>query len=313
MVTSGNVLAAVVALLLTAAPAMADEADNFTCKGRLKADALVPLNAWINAQIGEAVAAANGLGPGGCDDACLNRLLQERVGHSERKGWTFVPGSTFVEWAKSAPAVERCHLPFRDTIYGARAYDQPWLLPFNHRIIFVLDSIKLSGRVVGLDKLDHFIREGLDHWRRMKDGATMVESMAHEVGSPHKHLQWTEYGVKGASLTGVFAYADLAAGYFGHQFWRRLLTVGAPDGYISREPGGRYTIRRPFTFADYVNDAWDETINCSTFTPALQKEVDIALAARRMQCSPTPALATLPDAKLYINPKALVSHDELKK
>jgi putative sterol carrier protein len=28
----------------------------------------------------------------------------------------------------------------------------------------VADSILLSGRVVGTDKIDHFIREGLEHW-----------------------------------------------------------------------------------------------------------------------------------------------------
>lgn len=295
------VFAALVASL--AAPAMADEADNFTCRGRLKSDALAPLDGWINARINDALAAANAPGRKACDAGCLERLLQDRVGKSQLKGWTLVPGSDFVEWAKSAQAIERCHLKFSDTIYGARRYDQPWRFVYLHRIIFVLDSIQLSGRVVGLDKLDHFVREGLDHWKRTQAGATIAESMAREIGTPGKHLQWTEYGVKGASLTGVFAYADLAAGYFGYRFWQRLLTLDAPDGYVGRDASGTYVLRRPFTFADYVNDAWDESINCSTFTPALDKEVSAALEQRHMPCRPTPALAALPDAKLYVNPR----------
>jgi len=304
LATARTILIAMAMTVVAAASARADEADNFTCQGRLKTDALAPLDGWINARINEAVAAANEQAPGRrpCDSACLVKLLQERVGRSHRKGATLVPGSDLVEWAKAAPAIERCHLQFRDTIYGAKAYDKPWLFPFLHRIIFVLDSVQLSGRVVGLDKLDHFIREGLDHWRLTEEGKTIAESMAHEVGSPSKHLQWTEYGVKGASLTGVFAYADLAAGYFGYRFWQRLLALDVPDGYIGRERDGHYAVRRPFTFSDYVNDAWDESINCSTFTPALGREVTAALEVRHLGCKPSPSLASLPDSALYVNP-----------
>jgi len=302
-----NALVGALALfsVVVAAPALADESDNFTCRGRLSSDALAPLDAWINARINDAMAAANTAGSKPCDAGCLVKLLQDRVGQSHHKS-TLVPESRLVQWAKSDPGIERCHLQLRDTIYGARAYDKPLLFPFLHRIIFVLDSIQLSGRVVGLDKLDHFIREGLDHWRRTQAGSTITESMAYEIGSPDKHLKWTEYGLKGTGLTGVFAYADLAAGYFGYRFWQRLLTIDGPDGYIQRDAKGQYTRRRTFTFADYVNDAWDEAINCSTFTPALEREVTAALEERHMQCRPTPSLATLPEAKLYVNPKALV-------
>jgi hypothetical protein len=311
MMAFRKALAAVALMaVVVAAPALADEADNFTCRSRLTADALAPVDGWINARINEAIARANQPGRKACDTACLVELLQERVGQSHLKGVTFVPGSDLVEWAKSAPAIQRCHLKFRETIYGARPYDQAWRFVYLHRIIFVLDSIQLSGRVVGLDKLDHFIREGLDHWRLTQNGLTIDESMAREVGSPSKHLQWTEYGVKGTSLTGVFAYADLAAGYFGYRFWQRLLAVNGPDGYITQDNAGRYSLRRPFTFADYVNDAWDESINCSTFVPALEKEVTAALEQRRMACRPSAALKDLPDAKLYINPNLQITNSK---
>src|SRR4030095_16163710 len=74
-----------------------------------------------------------------------------------------------------------------------------------------------------------------------------------------------------------------------------------------RPPPHRYSQRRPFTFADYVNDAWDESRNPSTFDPKLNTEVEAALKARSMRspigtCQP---LAKLPHASLYVNPKCL--------
>ena len=61
--------------------------------------------------------------------------------------------------------------PFGETIYGARLYNQPWLFPFLGRIILVSDSVRLSDRIVGLDKINHFIREGLAHWRDVQGRA----------------------------------------------------------------------------------------------------------------------------------------------
>jgi hypothetical protein len=308
------VVLAFVLIAAVSTAARADEADNFTCRGRLTSDALPALDGWVNARIQEAIDGANGRGPGRCDLACLQHELEDAVGASVRKA-TLVPGSRFVKWMAKQPAIERCHLAFKDTIYGARAYDQPWRWPFLGRIIFVADSIDLGGRTVGIDKVDHFIREGLEHWRHVQQrGWTVEASMAHEVGAPGKRLQWTEYGVKGQSLTGVFAYADLAAGYFGYRFWRDLLAIDQPASFVARDAAtGRYAARRPFTFAGYVNDAWDETINCSTFVPKIGREVAAALKARSMTCGGPAAagLATLPDAKLYINP-LLVSHEAMK-
>lgn len=306
------VIAAAMAVALLPGRAWADESDNFTCRGRVTRDSLAELDGWVNGRFREALAKANRPGGKPCDAACLSRLLQERIGGSSPKAFTFVPGSHFVKWANAQSDLDRCHLAFTDTIYGAHRYDQAWRWPFLHRIIFVADSIKLSGQLVGLDKVDHFIREGLAHWKYIDEhGGDIAGSMAHEVGKPGSHMAWTEYGVKGMSLTGVFAYADLAAGYNGYRFWQDALALGRPGSFISRDPAtGRYTQRRTFTFADYVNEAWDESINCSIYTPALGAEVASALARRAMTCGATDPvvrarLIALPDARLYLNPANL--------
>ena len=297
----------VVALLLaTPGLARADEADNFTCRGRLTRDAMVTLDGWVNARIAEAVFKANERGRAKCDDACLQRELQSTVGKSVLRK-TLIPHSAFGRWIDAQKNIERCHLEFRDTIYGARGYNHAWLWPFNGRIIYVADSIRLADRVVGLDKIDHFLREGLVHWENVDAGrGDIAFSIAKEFGPPRRQFSWTEWGLKGMSLTGVLAYADVAAGYFGYRFWSELLTMGQPGSFLAYDATTGYSQRRPFTFAAYVNDAWDESVNCSKFDGKVGADVTAALARRSMTCAGYPAtLAALPDARLYVNPALL--------
>jgi len=313
-IRSTGILLIALAALIGAAPARADEADNFTCRARLTRDALAPLDDEVNVRIQAALVRANHAGPGRCDAACLRRLLQRSVGGSERHPMTFIPHATVTRLIKARPDIDRCRLAFRDSIYGARAYDQPWLWPVNRRIIFLADSILVAGHVVGLDKIDHFIREGLVHWRAVSlEGGDIASSIERELGSLRGPLRWTERGVKGLALTGVLSYADLAAGYFGFRFWRDLLSPdGAGSFIVFDAPEARWAQRRSFSFADYVNHAWDESVNCSTFHPALAREVAEALRARDLACPAVPhrRLAGLPDAPLYVNPALLVAEPD---
>ena len=106
------------------------------------------------------------------------------------------------------------------------------------------------------------------------------------------------------SLTGVFSYADLAAGYAGYRFWTDLLSVGGAGSLVAGGTSPGFVLQRRFSFSSYVTDAWDEAINCSTFHPDLGKEVVVALEKRGLRCPVTAChhLAALPDAPLYVNP-----------
>jgi hypothetical protein len=297
-------------LMIAAAPARAEESDNFTCRARLTKDSVAALDGWVNARIRDAIADANRrLAGSGCDAACLYAELRGSVGASYPNPLTMIPHSRLSGWVDDQKDLDRCHLKFSDTIYGAKSYNQAWLYPVHGRIIFVADSLRLAGRTVGVDKLDHFIREGLDHWKFLQENhGDIAASIAREMGPAKKQFSWTEYGLKGMSLTGVLAYADIAAGYFGYRFWDDALSLGKPASYVAFDAAThRYSQQRTFTFADYVNDAWDESLNPSTFDEKLGKEVEAALKVRSMTsplgtCQP---LAKLPDAALYVNPACL--------
>ena len=284
----------------------ADETDNFTCRGRPLTDSAGALDGWVNARILEAVDRANRRGSAGCDAACLTRELQDRIGGSARRPPTWIPHARLARWIERQPGIDRCHLAFEQSIYGARPYNQPWRVPFTHRIIFLADSIRLADRVVGIDKINHFIREGLAHWRAAaRPGHDIAAVVAQELGPPGRSLRMTEHGLKGMTLTGVLSYADLAASYAGFGFWGEALSLGQPGSLVAYDPASRrFVQRRPFSVAEYVNDAWDESINCSAFHPALGKEVRAALDRRATTCPVTDCrhLAGLKNARLYVSP-----------
>ena len=289
-------------------PAFADETDNFTCRLRVLRDSLGPLDAIMNARIQTTLARVN-LRRERCDEACLARELQADVGGAYRHPLTGIPHSRFERWIGERTDVDRCRVEFGSSIYGARPYNQPWLFPFTGRIILIADSIRVDGHLIGIDKINHFIREGLSHWKAAREpGASIDRVMRNELGSPGRQFRWNEYGLKGWSLTGVLAYSDLAASYSGYRFWSDLSSIGRPSSLVAVEPAsGRFVARRPFSFAEYVNDAWDESVNCSEFQPGLARQVASALVKRTMTCPAAGAasLSGLPDGNLYVNPKQL--------
>jgi hypothetical protein len=291
-------------------PAFADETDNFTCRLRVLRDSLSALDAIMNARIQSTLARVNPRRDR-CDETCLARELQADIGAAYRHPMTGIPHSRFERWIGERTDVDRCRVAFGDSIYGARPYNQPWLFPFTGRIILVADSIRVNGHLIGIDKINHFIREGLSHWKAVREtDGNIAAVMRKELGRPGRQFRWNEYGLKGWSLTGVLAYSDLGASYWGYRFWSDTLSMNQPTSLISRDAKtGQFVPRRSFTFEDYVNDSWDEGVNCSEFQPGLAKQVAAALAKRSMTCPATgaSALSGLPDGRLYVNPKQLTS------
>lgn len=300
-------LATVCAAVCAARPAFADETDNFTCRLRALRESEAALDAVMNARIQLVLARVNSRDRR-CDAECLVRELTASIGGAYRHPLTGIPHARFERWITRREDVDRCHVKFRESIYGARPYNQPWLWPFTGRVILLADSIRLADRVVGIDKVNHFIREGLEHWRAaQRPDLNIAAIMRKELGPPRRQFRWNEYGLKGWSLTGVLAYADLAASYSGYRFWSDLLALDRDGSFIERDAAGGFVQVRPFRFAAYVNDAWDESLNCSEFHATLAREVRTALANRAMSCPASPAgrLIDLPHAELYVNPRLL--------
>ena len=289
------------ACLIPAAAVWADETDNFTCRARLTRDASAAIDGWMNAAIQRAIDGANRIPD--CGGDCLRAELIRQVGRNIHRPPTFIPHSALARWIVREPGIERCRLRFSESIYGARPYNQPWLFPVNGRIIFLADSIRLSGTVIGVDKINHFLREGLGHWRAAEQGRGIDAIMAGELGVSRGPLRMTERGLRGMALTGVLAYADLAASYSGFRFWHDLLHTEDARSYVQWDEADRRFVQvRTFAFADYVTDAWDESVNRSAFARGLAAQVATRIANFPSADDRCAYLATLPDSSLYVNP-----------
>ena len=123
-------------------------------------------------------------------------------------------------------------------------------------------SLNLNGHVVGIDKLGHFFDQGHE----------MFE-MAHQSGADgglkqalgfSNDLEDQYYGI---STSGVKSYGDMAANYAGMNFFTNL--IDGDDSFLKcNKATGKYEVIRDFDWSDFVDDSWDEGINCSMFYKA---------------------------------------------
>jgi hypothetical protein len=125
-------------------------------------------------------------------------------------------------------------------------------------------NVSISGHQVGLDKVGHFFENGYDLYLTQKKQG-MKEAL--------QFSRDEEEGTWGLWLNGVKSYGDMAANYDGMRFWQWLL-----DGVDGNAPAisckkGIYTLNQEFHIEDYASDAWDEAINCSTFSDELAETV----------------------------------------
>jgi hypothetical protein len=124
-------------------------------------------------------------------------------------------------------------------------------------------TIRINGQLVGSDKLGHFLSQGRKFWKRYQ--RYQDEARAAE------HSAFTERALFGQLTTGVYSNADLVANFEGYRFYRSLFE----DDVIKGKPailawqGDGWVVQRPFTWADHVNEYWDEALNVNHFDSLL--------------------------------------------
>ncbi|WP_157729914.1 hypothetical protein [Bacterioplanes sanyensis] len=182
-------------------------------------------------------------------------------------------------FAEQSDQVERRRIPFEQSIYRDFAWQYSPSLVLSQRIAAV---IRLGGTEVGTDKLGHFFTEGASYF-------AATQRLQGELNAGLLFGEWSESLYFGAQTTGVFSYADLVANFQGLRFWNRILAEQPdplygtqPEAYIRCE-NKRWQRANDFLWADYVDDGWNESINCSVLrTPALLQQ----LSLEDVRCSP---------------------------
>jgi hypothetical protein len=220
------------------------ETDQFSHRLEPIADSTEIMDEKVNASIESAVAGWRGPRS---DWKFVNLIYHDLGGHH----WV----DRIERWAMKSDEVERLQTSRRESIYQGH----PFWATRVAGIFGVGPTIQLNGVLIGSDKLGHFFSQGRKFYRRfMRNGD---EAQAAE------HSAFTERALFGQMTTGVYSNADLVANYEGFRFYLSLfednVVPGKPAILAWRED--HWEIQRPFTWADHVNEYWDEALNINHF------------------------------------------------
>ena len=220
------------------------ETDQFTNRLNTISDSTELLNGPVNQAISDAV--SDWKGPRN-DWKVVTSIYHDIGGHH----WV----DKIERWAMKSDEVERLQPSRRESIYQGH----PLWATRVAAMFGVGPTIKINGQLVGSDKLGHFLSQGRKFYRRWlkyQDEAKAAE-----------HSAYTERALFGQMTTGVYSNADLVANYEGFLFYRSLfednIIPGKPAILAWTDDG--WIIQREFTWADHVNEYWDEALNINHY------------------------------------------------
>lgn len=220
------------------------ETDQFSNRLNDIADSTAVLDEWTNDAIEKAISQASGRRD---DWAVVTAIYHDIGGHH----WV----DKIERRAMKSDEVERLQEDRWDSIYRGH----PLWATRVAALFGTGPTIKVNGQLIGSDKLGHFLSQGRKFYRRYlkyQDEAKAAE-----------HSAFTERALFGQMTTGVYSNADLVANYEGFRFYRSLfedyVVPGKPA--ILAWTGEAWVIQREFTFADHVNEYWDEALNVNHF------------------------------------------------
>jgi len=130
-------------------------------------------------------------------------------------------------------------------------YKGVYTLPYR---LVVAPVMKVSGILVGTDKIGHFVQDGYYYFceahRSMMPRTFMPNVMFETDGTAHKMDDSSEMGKNGMALTGVYSNADIEANKQGMKFYVDLW----------KDPG------MVFDISKYISDKWNEGSNPNYYT-----------------------------------------------
>ena len=250
-------------LLMSLVPgAQATELDSFTYRGDSVPDATAILDAETQWRITEAVQKANREGE------CEPRTLYHELGQQLRAGAAGVYMVAPLEfYANYSPDVPRLRFSRSESIYR-----DIWLFQSVPITLYPLGHlIRVDDVVIAGDKFSHFFNVGWEYFKRL--GEDQDDSVAINFGLA------SENGLWGMTTTGVFSFADLVSNYEGMVFWRDFISQGDQTSISHVECRDQQWVEvRTFHWRDWVNDGWDEAINCSVFAERMRDRVMDAIS-----------------------------------
>lgn len=237
---------------------MGSEVDSFNGRYGQIQETLPQINIKANQLLAKGVRLANDKALG-CDEDALYKVLRKRF----RNKYT----DEFSKWITSTDELDRIITPIRKSIYRDwKWYQAPvpggwarWVSDPSASMLLV------NGVFIGDDKFEHFFGSGFAYFKKSYLKGKGLRSAL-------KHGHRAETGYMGAVTTGIMSYGDLTANFNGMRFWNHILQK-RPD--IMGQNIGPYVLCKnskwevakvaPIDLGNYIDDAFDEAINCSAF------------------------------------------------
>lgn len=255
-------------------PLAAFESDQLTRRGEPLRDSLEVANVMASRMLDQAVAATNRRTR--CEGAdeevreILAREIRQVVGEPEvvpRRGQQpLMQFGAYAAWLEESPDVDRRVFHARDDLYGTVEPRENLLLAW----VGPASTIRLGDVLLGTDKIDHFWVQGYLYYRRSREGTEDDRAVAWGT-----RTEWTIWGM---GTTRIFSFGDLAANYDGYTFYDELLS---PGSVVRREATGCAARVRDWDWREWVDAAYDEVLNPSSYGDEIRAVVQAGLLARR--------------------------------
>lgn len=224
------------------------ETDQITNRLKPIADSTALLDDQVNLSIRKAVSNWHG--------KPSNKRVVNKIYHD-------IGGAHWVDkierWAMKSDDVEKLQESRHDSIYSGH----PFRATRVAGLFGVGPTIQIDGQLIGSDKLGHFLSQGRKfyfRYLRYNDEARAA-----------KHSAYTERAIFGQMTTGSYSNADLVANYEGFLFYLSLFNDDVIPGKpaILKWEEDHWVIQREFTWADHVNEYWDEALNVNHYDKLL--------------------------------------------
>ncbi len=172
-------------------------------------------------------------------------------------------------WANFTTKLEGHYVSYGDSVYKDVKLTEN---PTTHLgKVGMSTFFKVNGTLVSSDKFGHFFDEGHTYYRMVNyEGKHMNEALQKGID--------LENGMFGLKKTKVFSHADLVANRAGYEFWNSLFNDRNQNNYISCKDG-KFKLSRSFSFSNYIDNGWDEAINCNQYSPSIEDRVYKAIAS----------------------------------
>ncbi len=249
-----NRKAIIFATLLALTNVYASEIDPFNNRSVPLKDSLPSVNLKANTLLQDALKELNEK-----NHKCSEKKLYKKMRKVFRNQYT----SKFGKWIVKTDELDKMTTYTSESIYKEFKWYQAVIPGLWAKINDPAGQIiNVGGVYVGTDKFEHFSGSGFLYFKKFYlKGKTLEDAM--NIGYR------AETGIMGATMTGVMSYADMVANFNGMRFWNTvlgknvdILTKEEVSPYLSCVDG-KWEQQREIDFSEYIDQTWDEGINCS--------------------------------------------------